>query len=849
MASDGANQQRGEASGGQEGLVPVRLPIALVSLVIASILLAVTAVLWTGYQQAESLARTNTRNLAGVMASRIGSDLARLDSLLAHVADEAAPALAKGDRQAQKPVDFIRLTGLLQGFDAVATVNIFDASGSLVWASNRSGGFSVSDRVHFQKLRDDGANISFSPAQVARSTGSLSIAQSRAVRAPDGRFLGMVSAVINLDTLAQNFLSVDVGKGGVVLLRRQDNFQLVYRVPRLNEADFNQPLPGDNDIRRRIESGEREGSLRYVASTDGVPRLGSFKLIEGFPFYVQVSLSEAEYLADWRRDLLFTLLLSALFFVGVSAAMARLVRAERRSNALFLRLQKLAQLVPGMVFQFLRRPDGTTSFPYVSDGVRELYGCDPAEVLVDPRQVQRALHLGDRARIAASFNASAENLTRWHEEYRVVQPDGRMLWLEGEAMPERMPDGRVLWHGYIHDISRRKQAEEELVAAKAAAEEANLAKSVFLANMSHELRTPMNGVLGMIGLARKRVHDPKVQDHLVKAEDSAKRLLRILNDILDLSKIEADKLVLEDTPFTVPQLLEHLEGLLNAEVRRKDLSLMVYASPELANQSFLGDPLRLGQVLINLAGNAVKFTEHGEVSVRASVAWTGATDGQVRFEIADQGIGIAPEHLSRLFSPFEQADGSMTRKYGGTGLGLAISKRLVEQMGGEIGVSSEPGRGSLFWFTVRLKRDHATAPSASSVAAPGMEDRLRQRHAGKRILVAEDEPVSAEVLRALLEEVGMVVEFAEDGEQALAMARQAPYRLIIMDMQMPRRNGVDAARAIREDSQNRQTPILALTANAYAQDQQRCLEAGMNAHLTKPVVPELLYTALLEYLD
>jgi signal transduction histidine kinase/CheY-like chemotaxis protein len=387
--------------------------------------------------------------------------------------------------------------------------------------------------------------------------------------------------------------------------------------------------------------------------------------------------------------------------------------------------------------------------------------------------------------------------------------------------------------------------------AKEAAEAANLAKSSFLANMSHELRTPMHGIMGMITLARRRMTDPKGLDQLGKAQLASEHLLVIINDILDIAKIEANHLVLEKAEFKLAEVLEKLHVLVNGKVMEKGLALNIVAAPDLLEESFIGDAFRLGQILLNLTGNAIKFTERGAITLRVHRVKAGPAAELLRFEIQDTGIGISEEAKSRLFAAFEQADGSMTRKYGGTGLGLAISKRLALMMGGEIGVDSEPGRGSTFWFSALLSRPQRHAAQLCQQAAGASElsaDALSGPCQGSRVLLVEDEPISQEVTRDMLAEIGLRVDLAEDGLAALALAGATRYDLILMDMQMPNLNGVDATRGIRAQPLNRQTPILAMTANAFEEDRQRCLAAGMNDHIAKPVNPALLFATLAKWL-
>ncbi len=506
-----------------------------------------------------------------------------------------------------------------------------------------------------------------------------------------------------------------------------------------------------------------------------------------------------------------------------------------------------------------------------SDEIFRIFEIDKTHFPADYDAFLAAIHPDDRAMVASAYAASLKTHAPYGITHRLLMPDGRIKHVHEECETVFAADGRPLRSvGTVQDITERKLAEleleqyrrhlEDLVAertraleaAKESAEAANRAKSIFLANMSHELRTPMNAIMGMTGLALRHAEDPRLKDQLGKIDQASRHLLHVINDILDISKIEADRLALERTGFRLGEIVENLLSMIGAKAREKGLDLRVDLPPGLAERWLIGDPLRLGQVLLNLAGNAVKFTERGSVALRVRPVEETAADLLLRWEVADTGIGIPAEYLPRLFTAFEQADGSMTRKYGGTGLGLAISKRLVHMMGGEIGVESAPGAGSTFWFTVRLAQTAAAtvAPAPTSRRRPA-DERLLDEHAGARILLAEDEPINQEVSRGLLEEAGLAVDLAEDGARAVELARQTRYDLILMDMQMPKLNGIDAARAIRgmgAAGPNAGTPILAMTANAFDEDRQACLAAGMNDHIGKPVDPDQLYETLLKWL-
>lgn len=401
-----------------------------------------------------------------------------------------------------------------------------------------------------------------------------------------------------------------------------------------------------------------------------------------------------------------------------------------------------------------------------------------------------------------------------------------------------------------HLETQVKERTLALSVAKEAAETANRAKSAFLANMSHELRTPMNGIMGMVDLAMKRTSDEKTREQLNKAKQSSQILLTVINDILDLSKIEAERLVLENVEFKLGEVLENITSLITERVAEKGLMLHIDSSPALANLTLQGDPLRLGQILLNLTANAVKFTAQGSVTIRVRPIEENTTTVLIRFEVQDTGIGISLNDQRRLFTAFEQADNSMTRKYGGSGLGLVICKQLSHLMGGEIGMDSTPGQGSTFWFSAQLGKLKARMASPEITVEPGSsEARLKREFAGTRVLLAEDEPINQEVSRCLLEDAGFVVDLAVDGCVAVELAKNSLYGLILMDMQMPNMNGLDATRAIRANSMNMHTPILAMTANALDEDRKTCLDAGMNDHIGKPVNPDRLFDTLLRWLS
>ncbi|HSW15845.1 MAG TPA: response regulator [Ramlibacter sp.] len=555
--------------------------------------------------------------------------------------------------------------------------------------------------------------------------------------------------------------------------------------------------------------------------------------------------------AETLRLLALALMASTLLLAWAYWFHRRQARLQVRAET---RFQDLVQTLPVSVWTLRSAPRQKPRFEFISENARTLRHIDPELVLADAEQLPPTIHPEDRPIVAAAMAQAGRTLEPFQLQYRVHRPDGEVRWIQSSARLRRDTDGSLIWSGYWADVTHEFALKHELARMTEEATSATLAKSAFLAAMSHEIRTPMNGVLGLVELLSLTKLDPEQRSTLVVIRDSGRSLLRIVDDILDFSKMEADRLELNPVASSITHVVESACQIHSGMASGKGLLLQARVDPRVS-PALQFDPQRLGQILNNLVSNAIKFTERGSVAIDVTLVGRSGDKEELDIVVTDTGVGVAKEDFDRLFQPFVQASTQTASRFGGTGLGLVISRRLAEMMGGTISMHSVLGSGTKMTMRCAFAvaetseiAEHATAavPArlekllARSRSAPAVAHAVTE---GTLILVVDDHPTNRMVLKRQVNSLGYAAESAADGKLAYEAWQSGRFGLIIADCNMPEMSGYDLARAIRRDEEargDRRIPIIACTANAMPSEAAICAEAGMDDYLVKPTGLEAL---------
>jgi PAS domain S-box-containing protein len=835
---------------------------------------------YQSWRQYQTRAYTTTDNLTRTLEHDILDNIGMVDIALLALAREKTRQTDQGRFDS---ASFDRYFEQIQRhIPELYALRITDAKGRIVAATDQETqnlGRDVSDRDYFTRARDDPqSGLIISSPLIGSTSKQWAIVFAHRLEKPDGSFDGIVYGPMILERYLSLFEGVEIGKQGVVALR-DGKLNLIARRPSIIDPGSPAKLTEASDpLRRLIEGGQKSGYYDHISRIDEVHRVLFVRRVGDFPLYVIVGFGKDEAYAEWWRDFYRAVAVAAGFALASVLVAQQFWRSWCRQAEISERAWEAnRQLQDSLATLKDRDQDlkathevarlGVFSHDYSSaniDGsaeLRDIFGLE-SNVPLTIEQWLAIVHPEDQARLR-DLARSNSHITQFTEQYRITRPiDGRVAWLQVVGKVERDADGKPLRvRGAVQDITQRREAElalqqlneeledrvhqrtaeledlnQDLTRARDDADAAARAKADFLANMSHEIRTPMNAVIGLTHLTLATDLTARQRDYVDKLMTAARSLLRLINDVLDFSKIDAGKLTLEQVPFTLDRVISEVSDILAAQVAEKGLQMRAVKSPDLP-PVLIGDPTRLHQVLLNLLSNAVKFTDRGGITLAIEALCVDGERVRLRFEVADSGIGLSEEQKRRLFTPFDQADSSITRRFGGTGLGLAIARNLVTLMGGEIGVDSVLGQGARFWFTASFG---IGGESALPITAPTQAgERIRRQLNSARILVVEDNEINRMVTKDFLEQVGIDVRFAENGVEGVrAVLEDGRFDAVLMDVQMPRMDGYTATKLIRANPEFKDLPIIALTANAMEGDREAAFRAGMNDYIAKPVDPD-----------
>jgi len=808
------------------------MTIAFIAFVVLVLIGMQTAYVITQHSRTLAMGEQNTANLARSISQQADDTFRAVDALLIGLVERlevdgrGAPAL---DRLHRLFVEQIREVPQLKG------LSFLDENGDSIMNSLPvTQRINFADREYFQFHRDHvDREAHIGRPVVSKPMGVWIIPVSRRINNPDGSFAGVMLATVDMNYFQKFYESFAIGENGAIFLASNDAAILARRP--FDEKNVGRTISASTVFRDYLPKAP-SGTFITPSAIDGVERITSYRAGLTYPVVVGVSLDKAEVLAPWRTIVWRQAIGGSLVLLTLGALghwllkqMGRGERAEATARASERRYRLLADHSSDMI-SLVSLVDGKRL--YVSPAVRQLYGYEPEELIGLP--FEAIVHPHDLASLRAAVEA-LERSGRAVVAHRARCKDGRYKWVESSLQRLLNAEtGTPEMVAHVRDITERVEAQEALLVAIQNADNANRAKSDFLARMSHEIRTPMNGVLGMNHLLLESALTETQRRQLELANESAQALLSIIDDILDISKLEAGRVELENIPLNIEAMVESVVSLLGPRADDKGIELRASIDSG-AKGWFTGDPTRLRQILINLAANALKFTAKGSVTIGLTVESASADAAQLRFEVADTGIGISEEAQQRLFENFTQADGSIARRFGGTGLGLAICKQLVGLMGGTIGVASQEGIGSRFSFVISLPRGEAPAETAS-VTSSEQNPTVARRNLS--VLLVEDNSVNHQVARLILTAAGHAVEIVTNGPAAIEALQRAHYDVVLMDIHLTGVDGVETTRRIRAlPGPIARIPIIACTANAMRGAREEYLAAGMDDYISKPYEP------------
>jgi PAS domain S-box-containing protein len=943
------------------------------ALIIAIIAISTLSVLFQR-NQAIDASRHELANLSFVLAEQTYQSMSSAELAMDSIVERIVNLNVRNDAELRKKTNTQEIHQLLLdkivGLPQIDVATIVAENGDVInfTRSFPAPAINLADRDYFKaQLNNLKESLYISLPVRNKGNGKWVFYLTHRLHYRDGRFLGLVIIGISVDKFTEFYerLCNNLGEGATITLLRRD-FSILTRWPIDDKTIGHQNLTGSShtvieDLKLTDAVILNDGP-RYSENEKSVSRLSAVHLLKRFPLIVNLTVAEKFILSKWRDAAITIALMAAGGIIILLIAMNIMLRIAKQREISISLLDDLTDQVPGKLFQFLQFPDGRVTLPYVNKEFLNSYGLKKVDLPFNGAVLFKIFHPEDRDRLKASLQFAARKLEPWNEIFRVLTSSNKIGWWHGNAHPQKLKDGSIIFHGYINDITEsklaeqellsesrknqdilrnasdgihildengnlleasdsfcemlgyqrseligmnvtkwdaqmgaselegalsklisrnsrsqfetqhrrkdgtvfdveisgspiemngrnvlfnssrditeRKQASKEVTQAKLKADEANSAKSDFLANMSHEIRTPMNGVIGLSELALDSKDSVEIHNYLLQINESANSLLGILNDILDFSKIEARQLAIENSVFKLDDLLESLNRMFILKTQEKGVEFVITRNEQLTHLVY-GDQLRIRQILTNLLGNAVKFTSSGRVSLDVNFSNISSSGLTVTFAVSDSGIGMTAEQIQGLFKPFVQADNSISRRFGGTGLGLTISLNLAKLMGGDIKVESQIGVGSTFSFQLNLVTAKSTQSESDKTHVQNSDfanyQAMVNALSGKRILLAEDTRVNQLVATKMLAKIGVTVDIANNGEEALQCLQNSTYDAVLMDVQMPVMNGLEATRLIRLDPRFAALPILAMSAGVTLDEQVACDAAGMTGFVSKPV--------------